>query len=303
MNLALLASLTVVTSAATAYGAVQLTRGADDAAAASADRAVVAPTEDAGLDALREEVARLEERVVALGAPLAAERRRPALEVDLEALVRRVVAEERSAALEAEGYVAKEDALDPALAEIVADPFRAYREILAAGLDSELSDSIWRAAAEAGTLDDLLQLFRDEVEANPESVQANYDLAKAALDAAQTNPNHPEGVWWRESDGSFARVLELDPDHSDARYEKALNLCFWPDAFGRQPEAVRHFERLLDEGANLSGERHLQSYLWLGNLYAQNGRLEDAAGVWRRGLATYPESESLLAKLDDLEGQ
>ena len=41
---------------------------------------------------------------------------------------------------------------------------------------------------------------------------------------------------------------------------------------------------------------HLQSYLYLGNLYAETGRADDARTVWERGLRSFPKDATLLER-------
>ena len=277
---------------------------ADDGVAA--DRSSDLQPQDAPIvRELRAEIARLETQIASLAArPMQVERASAALsQAEVESIVRDLLQSEagKASAL-AEASTLGEEA-DQALAALVANPAEAFAELRRLGLNTSAGDAIWAAAAKAGTTEDLLELYREAVEQDPNSVEANYNLAKAALDAAQADPNHSNGVWWRESDDQLGRVLELDEGFADARYDKALNLSFWPSAFGRQPEAIRHFEQLVGDGNRLSEGRHRQSFLWLGNLYAQNGRIDDALATYRSGLGQYPDDASLLAKLTQLENQ
>lgn len=267
-----------------------------------------APGPDSGqLPALRAEVSALARRVdsLALHEPPTLTRSSSTGDTrDIEAVVLRLLGEAGAPGGPSDPALASasDTGEDAALLALVGDPLQAVAAIRAAGFGTDEASAIWQAAADQGVLDELLEVLRDDVTANPQSPEAHLELARGALAAAQQNPNHPEGSWWRESDEAYGEVLELDPTHSLARYEKAVNLCFWPDAFGRRPEAVRHFELLVDGGSEEGNpDAHRQSFLWLGNMYVQSGRVDDARAIWERGLSAYPDSESLLSKLDDLD--
>ena len=45
--------------------------------------------------------------------------------------------------------------------------------------------------------------------------------------------------------------------------------------------------------------RHSQSYLLLGNLYAQSGDIKEAEAVWKKGLGLFPDDLDLQSKLGE----
>ena len=104
-----------------------------------------------------------------------------------------------------------------------------------------------------------------------------------------------------DSDQAFARALELDSEHWESRSQMARNKSFWPAAYGGQAEAIRQFETLIRQQERGAPEpRFASTYLWLGNLYDQQGRTELAQQVWSRGLGLFPDDSSLADKLDSL---
>ena len=98
---------------------------------------------------------------------------------------------------------------------------------------------------------------------------------------------------------AFDRALEASPEHWDARFSKARSLSFWPAGYGRMGEAISEFETLMtqQEGRPQS-DRHVDTYVWLGNLYAQQGDVAQARTTWQRGLGYHPSSSSLAERLE-----
>ncbi|MCA8943131.1 MAG: hypothetical protein KDB80_11275 [Planctomycetes bacterium] len=96
----------------------------------------------------------------------------------------------------------------------------------------------------------------------------------------------------------FDRALELDDHHWGARFNKAMSLSNQPAFLGRRPEAIKHFETLMTQQESAPPEgKHAQTYLFLGNLYAQSGKPDQAKEIWERGLSRFPEAKALLQKL------
>jgi tetratricopeptide (TPR) repeat protein len=105
------------------------------------------------------------------------------------------------------------------------------------------------------------------------------------------------GAWGEKADKAFDRALELDPEHQDARFEKAVALSNWPAFLGKQGEAARQFEILREQQERSAPrESHASTYFFLGNLYDQMGERDKAAAVWARGLELFPDNSSLRAK-------
>lgn len=175
--------------------------------------------------------------------------------------------------------------------------------ILDAGLDSGTASELWSEAAEQGRLHELLAAMEEHMESVPESAQKHVDRARSYYAAARAHPSNADGNWWVDSNNAYSKALESDPGHWEARYQKARNMSFWPVAYGGQAEAIRHFEILREQqGSDGSNPRHAQTYLWLGNLYDQQGKQDQAQAVWSEGLGLFPSNSSLSQKLDSLGG-
>ena len=100
-----------------------------------------------------------------------------------------------------------------------------------------------------------------------------------------------------------ARV-RTSPGYSPrARFTKAMSLSFWPPVFGKQGEAIQHFEILANQQEEGPPSGHFaQTYLLLGNMYAEQGKSEKALEAWERGLGYFPSNESLNKQLKIHQG-
>lgn len=180
-------------------------------------------------------------------------------------------------------------------------PDEAIAAILAAGVDSPEARALWEAAHARGELHEVLAAMEARLEGEPESVEKHFERARAYYAAAGVHPGNTDGNWWVDSNDAYTRALEIDPNHWDARYQKARNMSFWPTAYGGQAEAIRHFETLVEQQSGRSPEaRFAKTYRWLGNLYDQQGRTDDARAAWESGLALFPGDAQLQAKLRSL---
>ncbi|MFY9345422.1 MAG: hypothetical protein WAT39_23220 [Planctomycetota bacterium] len=179
------------------------------------------------------------------------------------------------------------------------EPQRAFEGLLAG--DSTERARIWNAAREAGAMDKLLAVVRARAEASPGDPEAQLQLADAYLQRGRRDPalsSRERGEFVSLADQAFDKVLELNTDHWEARYQKAVSLTFWPDFLGKGPESVRQFETLLAvQGRQPPNPRHANTFLFLGNLYSQRGEFQKAAEVWARGAAQFPGDTSLRDKV------
>lgn len=302
MQAILQATLVVVLSAGTALAVQSLS--APEAAPPTVIEGV-SPDElealAAHVDALRQRLAQLPDQ---LAEPVTVRETVLPTEGETRAIVERAVEEMVRSGLVASGEAWEDEAPVEAVrwpgdTESAMDAFQA---ILAAGIDSEEARALWAEAAENGQLHELLEEMELAMEGEPETADKHFQLARGYYSAARVKPDNRDGNWWVDSDDAFDQALELDPQHWDARYQKAVNQSFWPTAYGGQAEAIRNFEILLDQQETREPEeRFAKSYVWLGNLYDQQGRTEMARQTWERGLALHPGHTWLQSRLDSLK--
>ncbi|MCA8981513.1 MAG: hypothetical protein H6831_10385 [Planctomycetes bacterium] len=253
---------------------------------------------DAEISALRAELAQLR-------AELDAAQARPTKVVgttsreevlDIAAAVRAVLAEE--GLLGAEGA-----AVRAALAEGESAEDLTVDDLLAMLNAEDLSDvqwsSIWNKAKEAGLTDALIAHFEEQAAENPNDADAQAQLGFAYIAKIQQVTDGPlKGQLGMQADKAFDRALEVDPNHWDARFTKALSYSFWPAFTGKPAQAVTQLEILVERQANLPRDpKHAQTYLMLGNLYQQQGRMEEAQQAWANGAAIFPDNAELAAQV------
>ena len=193
------------------------------------------------------------------------------------------------------------------LVEAVEEPGEDTVESLIAELDAigvvmdpENAESrdLWERIHKAGLTDEVLAHYAALAEAAPNNPGAQLDSARAFLSAAMRDPQGADQQWWGVSDEAYARTLDLDPNHWDARMEKAVTLTFWPDMFGRKSEAIGHFETLIRQAEALPADpQHVDAFLLLGNMLDQQGDNDRAQEIWNRGLTRHPESNRLRERL------
>ena len=93
-------------------------------------------------------------------------------------------------------------------------------------------------------------------------------------------------------------VLEQEPEHWEARYSRAIGQTFWPAFMGKQAEAIKNFETLIEQQERRTAQPgYASTYLLLGNVYSQQGKTEKAKEVWKRGLKQFPNNGDLKSKL------
>lgn len=188
---------------------------------------------------------------------------------------------------------------EPAAAVAKLDKHSAFDKLMSGELSQMEREAFWQEIREAGTLDEVIALFEDRAERLADDPEAQVDLGEAYLQKIFEVGNGPlAGVWATKADGAFDAALELNDRHWNARFSKAAALSFWPPVFGKQAEAIHHFEILAENQEQLAPEAgHAQTYLLLGNLYQQNGRPEDALAAFRKGLERFPDDAGLIQQI------
>ncbi|MCP5020361.1 MAG: hypothetical protein GY930_01170 [bacterium] len=165
--------------------------------------------------------------------------------------------------------------------------------------DAEVQE-LWNKAVAQGKVDELIELFKERAEADPNNPELQNDLGDAYIQKVQTLGASPAaGAVAFKADKAFGKALELDPNHLDARRSKAIALSFWPPVMGKQAESIEQFEILINKQNLVPVEpNHFQAYLLLGNMHLQMGKIEEARTSWQNGLSRFPGNEPLLRQLE-----
>jgi tetratricopeptide (TPR) repeat protein len=224
---------------------------------------------------------------------------------ELDAAVERYLTRRAQGGAAGDGLAADEPAAQPLAGDARE---AALEQALAALRDPELDDvarqELWRELAAKGLTGDIVAEFERRAEEDPTNPERKVELGEIYLNKIFEVGNSPlAGVWATKADKAFDAALALDENHWKARFNKAVSLSFWPPVFGKQAEAISHFETLVAQQASTPSEPGFaQTHLLLGNMYQQQGDTEKAIAAWERGLRAFPDDESLRKQIELLRG-
>jgi tetratricopeptide (TPR) repeat protein len=161
--------------------------------------------------------------------------------------------------------------------------------------DDQHQQEIFEELRSSGRIDEYVAAIEALAAADPENAELQVALGHAYLQKLFGMDNSPElGEVAMKSDAAFDRALAIDDENWNARFSKAVSLSNWPAFLGRGPEAIEHFELLIEqqEGKPLQPE-FAMPYLFLGNMHQGAGHMDKALAAWKAGLALFPEFEQL----------
>lgn len=300
----ILVSVALSTAAAGLLVAVLGTTGAPESSVSAA-----ASLPSSEVEALRRELADQRELVSelsrkleqsAMTLPAVAPSRVPA--EDVEAVVRRLLAEGQSAAQAVAGKAegAPADAASASASFSVKGAAAEIADMLNNRATYEELESYWEGLRAKGiAAADVVAAFESFAAEHPGDPQAQVMLGNAYIQRLEEAKNSSEmGEWAVKADGAYSAALELDETNWEARFSKAVSLSFWPPIFGKQAEAIGHFETLLDQQRQVAAKpAHAQTYLLLGNLYQQQGDADKAKALWQEGYDLFPDDDDLGSKV------
>lgn len=140
----------------------------------------------------------------------------------------------------------------------------------------------------------LLQKIDAAISTNPKN--ANLRVAKGAVLVTQTWDEQNENkiiALSTKADAEFDATLEVDPYHWDAWMTKA---AFYAEAGEKQYEnqAAKLFKQLIDSQEQYQQKPHyVKAYIEYGKLLAKQGKVKEAAKVYRRGQSRFPKDKTL----------
>ena len=154
-----------------------------------------------------------------------------------------------------------------------------------------------------GYLDKALAELEKYAKAHADDADTQVELAGAYIVKLMAVPDGMErGAWSMKSLAACEEALRSQPEHWGAQYMKGMNLSQWPAFLGKQPEAIKTFEKLIEQQERGAPEaRYAQSYYQLGNTYRSAGNMEKARKVFARGLEIFPEDKQLREQLELLD--
>ena len=180
-------------------------------------------------------------------------------------------------------------------------------QILAAIRSGRLGEQdvmeIFGNAKDLGFLDEALAEMEKYAVAHAQEADAQVDLAGAYVVKLMSVANDMEkGTWSMKSIQACERALKIEPEHWGAQFVKGMNLSQWPDFMGKQPEAIRTFEKLVEQQERSPPkEEFAETYYHLGNIYRKTGNTSKALEVFKRGLALFPDDKVLREQIEVIE--
>ena len=170
-------------------------------------------------------------------------------------------------------------------------------------LDEQSRQELWEKARKAGLTDAMVKELEQRADREPNNPELRLELGKGYLQKVFAAGGGPmAGVWATKADSAFDAALKLDPQHWDARFQKAVSLSFWPAAMGKQGQAIGEFETLIaQQNAGQKQITHAQTYLFLGNMYQTSGAIPKAIETWQKGLDLFPDNESLKKQIENAQ--
>ncbi len=95
----------------------------------------------------------------------------------------------------------------------------------------------------------------------------------------------------------FSKSIELRASWI-AYYSRGNSYLFWPKIFGKTPMALADIEQAIKiQKADKKQAYHVRTYIALGDGYWKMDELDKATAAWKEGLAQFPDSQPLKARL------
>ncbi len=173
------------------------------------------------------------------------------------------------------------------------------------GLGEIEEQELWDRLRKEGKIDDVVEAIEELAAERPNDPDLSVELGNAYIQKIFDVGMGPmAGVFGQKADEAFDRALELDPEHWEARFTKAVSLSNWPAFLGKTGEAIQHFETLIGQQESRSPQtNYAQTYYFLGNMYLQTGETEKALAAWKRGIAIFPDDTKLLGQISTYSAQ
>jgi len=163
---------------------------------------------------------------------------------------------------------------------------------------------VWNRLAKDGRLDEAVAFFETRANENPGNPDYQAELGHAYLQKIFTAKEIEQGLWAKKADKAYDRALSLDDHHWEARFSKAISYSFWPPVFGMQAKAIEHFEVLrAQQEAQAPEKKFAETYVYLGNLYENQGKSDKAMEIRRKGLELFPDETDLARSLRPAENK
>ena len=195
----------------------------------------------------------------------------------------------------------KEGAAEPRVAATSAPTFDFNQalEILVSPASFAQKQAAWNGLKNAGQLDEAIHELEQRMANDPQRPEYVAALGEAYMKKCATMTDiREQAILAMQADKTLEKALNLDPSNWEARFTRAVGLSFWPADLNKSPEVVQEFLTLIQQQEVQPKEpQFAQPYIWLGKEYEKAGQAENAAQIWQRGAALFPENKELQNKL------
>ena len=195
----------------------------------------------------------------------------------------------------------KEGAAGPRVAATSAPIFDLNQavEILVSPTSFGQKQAAWSGLKNAGQLDQAIHELEQRMANEPQRPECVAALGEAYMKKCATMTDvREQAILAMQADKTLETALNLDPSNWEARFIRAVGLSYWPADLNKSPQVVQEFLTLIQqqEGQRKQPE-FAQPYIWLGKEYEKAGQAQNAAQIWQRGAALFPENTELQNKL------
>ncbi len=176
----------------------------------------------------------------------------------------------------------------------------ALARVTAKGLSFLQRRAVWEDLERRGLLGEVVRALEGMAEENPDDFRLLLLFAEGAGRLCGALPGGPGREEWADkAERAFERVLDRTPENWEARFGRAALLAGPRASEGRREDGRARLEDLLHwQEEKTPRPAFSRAYILLGDIYREDGDLEEARRIWRRGLERFPGNEDLRMRLD-----
>jgi len=182
-----------------------------------------------------------------------------------------------------------------------ADPLEPLERSLQAQPDDLKAGNDYRMAIvkvnQLKVYDRAIAFFDKLVSANPSAANAHLNYGFAYVDKIPAAGSITQVILANNALGEFTKSLELKPSWI-GYYTRGNSYLFWPRIFGRTSLGIADLQEAMKmQKAGPKQFYYARVYVALGDGYWKIDNTDEATKTWRAGLAEFPDTEALKARL------
>jgi len=189
----------------------------------------------------------------------------------------------------------------PAGAQAPADSLDALERALQAQPDDLKAGNDYRMAVvqvnELKTYDRAIAFFDKLAGASPNAANLHLNYGFAYVDKIPAAGSITQVILANNALGEFTKSLELKPTWI-GYYTRGNSYLFWPRIFNRTHLGIADLQEALKiQQAGPKRPYHVRVFVSLGDGFWKMDNVDEATKTWRAGLAEFPDSAALKARL------